>query len=116
MYLNWIKCSDGNWCNFLTVDINHGHFNSMEGVYVIWYNGPTRVTVYVGQGIIRDRIAEHRQENAVLSFQGHGLHVTWAKVQSIYRNGIERYLWDELKPKVGSRCPDFPPIQVNLPW
>jgi hypothetical protein len=34
----------------------------------------------------------------------------------VYRNGVERYLANTLRPIVGSAFPDVPPIEVNLPW
>ena len=115
MNLQWITCDNGTWCGLLTVNINHEHFNNMEGVYIIWHGGNNPATLYVGQGIIRDRIAGHRQENAVLAYQQYPLRVTWASVSKVYRDGIERYLAEKLNPKIGRRYPDAPPIKVNLP-
>ena len=33
MTLNWNKCEGDNWCPFLTVNLKHAHFQSLEGVY-----------------------------------------------------------------------------------
>jgi hypothetical protein len=88
----------------------------MEGVYIIWHGGNQPCTVRVGQGIIRDRIAQHRQDRDILAYQNLGLYVTWASVPGNQRDGVERYLGDQLSPKVGSRRPDVSPITVNLPW
>lgn len=116
MNLEWIKCQDGSWCSLLAVNLAHEHFNDLEGVYIIWHGGNNPSTVYVGQGIIRDRLAAHRQEQGILTYQSLGLYVTWAQVASQYLNGVERYLHERLNPKIGSRSPFTPPIAVNLPW
>lgn len=83
----------------------------MEGVYIIW-SGTS--TVRVGQGIIKDRLGEHRNNRAITAHPS--LLVTWAPVAKLYRDGVERYLADVLKPKVGDAFPDVAPRQVNLPW
>ncbi len=94
------------------VDLSHAHFNNMEGVYIIWQaNGPV---VRVGQGIIRDRLAAHKQDKAITAYPN--LHVTWAPVSALYRNGVERHLANTLKPRVGDTFPNVNPIQVLLPW
>ena len=114
--LNWIKCDENAWCDFLNVNLAHSHFDGMEGVYVIWHGGAPPNVVRVGQGVIRDRIMQHRQDLQILAYSGYGLFVTWASVLSNQTDGVERYLGDKLAPKVGERQPDVIPIQVNLPW
>jgi len=113
---NWIKCDGNAWCDFFNVNLAHSHFDGMEGVYIIWHDGNQPHAVRVGQGVIRDRIAQHRQDQQILVYRTDGLFVTWASVPAYQRDGIERYLGDRLAPKVGSRLPDAVPIQVNLPW
>jgi hypothetical protein len=101
------------------VDLNHPHFNGLEGVYIIWHGGAHPSTVYVGQGVIKDRLATHRQEKDILQFSSFGLFVTWAKVDGRSHDGVERFLADKLQPKVpglGARYPAAAPIPVNLPW
>lgn len=114
--LLWNKCQRDLWCGLLDVDLSHSHFDGMEGVYVIWHAGNQAQTVRVGQGIIRDRIAQHRQDSQILAYRNLGLFVTWASVPAYQRDGVERYLGDQLAPKVDDRLPDAVPIQVNLPW
>lgn len=114
--LNWIKCQGNVWCDFFNVDLSSAHFEGLEGVYIIWHGGLHPHTVRVGQGIIKDRIAQHRQDPSILRYAGLGLFVTWAEVPTIYRDGVERYLGDTLKPKEGVRLPEATPIEVNLPW
>ena len=115
MNVHWNKCQDNVWCNLLTVDLEHEHFNNMEGVYIIWHDGTEPAYVRVGQGVIRERLATHRQDQDVLAYKQYGLYVTWAQVAASHRDGVERYLAETLRPKIGSRFPEAIPIAVNLP-
>lgn len=115
MKIYWNKCSGDTWCELYTVDLNDQHFSNMDGVYVIWHGGGAPNCVFVGQGIIRERLAEHRTDPAVQQYAGQELFVTWSRVAPADRSGVERYLAEELSPKVGYRFPDVGPIAVNLP-
>ncbi len=119
MNLEWIKCKgdEGDvWCELNTVDLTNSHFDNMEGVYIIWHEGESPATVRVGQGVIKERLQDHREDDKVQAYDHFGLFVTWASVAEQHRDGIEAYLAQELKPKVGERFPDVTPIEVNLPW
>lgn len=113
---NWLKCTGDKWCSLINLNLNDEHFNGLEGVYIIWHGGPSAATIRVGQGNIRARLSSHRTDPQILSYKSWGLYVTWASVNYPLRNGIERYLFDVLKPKIGSRAPDVNAIDVNLPW
>lgn len=114
--VSWNQCQGDVWCNLINVNLNHAHFDDLEGVYIIWHGGKNAATVRVGQGFIRDRLDAHRQDQDVLAYQQHTLFVTWARVATNQQDGIERYLAEILNPKVGSRFPEVTPIEVNLPW
>ncbi len=116
MNLNWIKCGGESWCNLLIVNLAHPNLNDVEGIYIIWHGQPNPAVVYVGQGVIRDRLAQHRNDSRILAYQPQGLYVTWAKVDAQYRDGIERFLADTWNPKVGDNHPQATPIPVNSPW
>ena len=116
MQMNWIKCQGNVWCNLHTVDLNHSHFNNLEGVYIIWHGGSNPKTVYVGQGNIRERLTQHRSNAQIQLYSGLGLFVTWASVSSLHRDGVERFLADNLHPLVGHVYPTAMPIQVIIPW
>jgi hypothetical protein len=116
LQVDWNKCQGGAWCELLKLNLEHQHFNDMEGVYIIWHGGQNPATVCVGQGIIRDRLAAHRQENDVLAYKQKVLYVTWARVPADQRDGVEKYLAERLAPKMGSRFPEVTPIEINLPW
>ncbi|MCG2760167.1 MAG: hypothetical protein L6407_03000 [Candidatus Delongbacteria bacterium] len=116
MNLNWIKCDGSQWCNFFTLNLNHEHFNGLQGVYIIWHGGQKPLTVYVGKGEIKNRILLHRQNPNILKYSHLGLFVTWAFVDSPYQEGVERYLANNLNPLECERSPEVVPIQVNFPW
>ena len=112
--LNWIKCTGDTWCELGTVNLNHDHFNNLYGVYIIWYwdNQRQLYVRKVGQGEIRERLKQHRR-NLGSTHSGHTLYVTWAKVSAPYRDGVEVYLGNKLRPQ--DIYPDVEPIPVNLP-
>jgi hypothetical protein len=116
MALEWIKCEGNQWCNFNNVNLSHSHFIELGGVYIIWHGGQSPWTVYVGQGLIAERLAAHRQEKEILQYSPLGLFVTWAKASVTDRDGIELFLAQKLQPRVGHRYPSVNPIPVNLPW
>ncbi|HEY5123040.1 MAG TPA: hypothetical protein VIK14_04825 [Ignavibacteria bacterium] len=114
--LYWQKCQGDVWCNLLKLNLEHEHFDNMEGVYVIWHAGTSPKTVYVGQGIIKNCLKRHKEEEEILKFQNYNLYVTWANVTSDHRDGVEKYLINQLSPLLGERAPDTDSIEVNLPW
>lgn len=112
MQLNWQKCAGDVWGSLSFVDLAHGHFDNMEGVYIIWQgSGPI---IRVGQGNIRDRLGRHRNDPDIVRHDR--LYVTWAPVHATHRNGVERYLANVLRPVVGDAFPNVTPTPVSLPW
>ena len=120
----WMKCDNNAWCLLESVDLSHKYYDNFEGVYIIWYwdNIGNPVTVRVGQGNIRNRIAAHRRDPQIQRYAHLSLLVTWTDVLPYSRNGVEAYLSKTLKPLVGSRFPDtepipvVPPFRVNPSW
>ena len=116
MQLKWIQCRSDVWCKLNSVNLNHDHFNNRHGVYIIWHGGSDPAVVYVGQGNIKDRIVQHRDNRQIQRYAHLDLYVTWATVNTKYRDGVERYLADTWSPKVGEAHPTADPIEVNSPW
>lgn len=116
MQVEWQKCAGNVWGPLLTVDTSHSHFDNMEGLYIIWHSGQNPHVVRVGQGVIRDRILAHRGDPQIFRYCDQGLFITWARVGTQFRDGVERYLAELLSPLVGDRYPSVPSIAVNLPW
>lgn len=112
LILSWGTCEPNRqWCRLSKLNLDHEHFDDMNGVYIIW-SGVN--VIRVGSGIIRNRLKEHRQNSDILAYPN--LCVTWAKVHGNQMLCVEKYLADELKPLIGERFPSRTPIVVNLPW
>ena len=113
--VTWIRCASGKtWCPLETVNLTDVN---VEGVYLIWHEGNPARVVRIGQGDISDRLASHRQDNAILDYGKYGtLRVTWASVPSYQLNGVERYLANTWPPLVGETFPNATPIPVNSPF
>jgi hypothetical protein len=112
--LIWVKSTEDAWLPLNTFNLAKCFTN--PGVYVIWHGGFSPWTVRVGQGDVADRIGCHRGDSDVQAYASLGLYVTWAAVPANQVDGVERYLAEALKPKVGSRWPNVATIPVNLPW
>ncbi|MEM8596793.1 MAG: hypothetical protein AAGF76_10025 [Pseudomonadota bacterium] len=112
--LTWLKCTGGVWCALERLNLETV---TERGVYVIWHGGGSPRVVYVGQGAVANRLAEHRQNPEILAYRESGtLYVTWASALPHQWDGIERYLSDKYSPLVGDAHPNAQPIVVNDPW
>ena len=109
----WGRCGEEKlWCDFLSVNLAHEHFKELKGVYIIFT--ADKQVIRLGSGIIKDRIAAHRRDKEITAYEN--LKVTWAKVNALQMEGVEKFLADTLHPKIGDAFPDRTPIKVNLPW
>jgi hypothetical protein len=114
----WGNCTGGNWCQLNSINLSHDALN-VKGVYIIWHGATKQVkaaVVYVGQGVVRDRLADHRDDARIQAYADRALYVTWAAVQTDQRDGVEAYLSMTYAPLVGERRPAATPISVNSPW
>ena len=112
MNLEWNKCGT-DWCDFFAVDLADSHFDNLEGVYIIWSS--SGLAEYVGQGKIRDQIQVHRNQKVFLDLKKEVLYVTWAQLNKIHRDNVERFLANTLSPCISSFHPKAVPLVVNLP-
>jgi tetratricopeptide (TPR) repeat protein len=115
-HLDWIKCENDSWCGANVVNVDHHHFDGLEGVYVVWYGGASPATLMVGQGRIREAIRALRANVTVQAYAGQALYVTWAAVPRAQRDGVEKFLVDRLAPRLGSSFPLRFAVAANLPW
>lgn len=114
LQLKWIKCKTDVWCSFDNLNLTTV---TEQGVYVIWHEGNPGQVVYVGQGDVTARIADHRGNRDITQHAGKGtLRVTWASVPAAQRDGVERFLADKWLPLAGDVHPFAVPIAVNSPW
>jgi hypothetical protein len=116
--LQWVSPGGDQWFRLETVDLT----NVMtSGVYVIWHDGTPGRVVRLGQGDIAERLTAHRNDPEIVACSRAGtLRVTWAYAPANQRDGIERYLADQLKPLFeddgGQSLPMAVPMAVNSPW
>ena len=115
VFLEWNKCKAGTWCIIAELDLDHEHFDDMEGVYVIWYGEESPVTLRVGHGYIRNCLANERNDKDVLAYKHDEVYVTWGKVGPKFRDGVVKYVASALQPELESSSPDVEPIEVNIP-
>ena len=116
VFLEWNKCKAGTWCTLSELDLDHEHFDDMEGVYIIWYGEQNPVALRVGEGYIRDCLTKERNIKELFATRGqHELHVTWAKIGSEFCSGVARYIAEAVKPVLASDYPSVAPIEINLP-
>jgi len=116
VFLEWNKCKAGTWCTLSDLDLDHEHFEEIEGVFIIWYGEQDPVALLVGEGCIRDCLAKERNNEVICAIgQQYQLYVTWAKTGSNFRIGVVRFIAEAVTPKLASHYLDVTPIEVNLP-
>lgn len=114
MSILWCKCILQSRCRLKTINLNNEHFDSLIGVYIIWYGNDKHNVVSVGQGIIRDKLIEMQIDKKVQKY-GPDLFVTWAAVPRVSLEGVEAFLYRELNPLVHHHITCLDLIRVNLP-
>jgi len=111
----WNRCDGDVWGELYAVNLNDPHFDNLEGVYMVWLGGNKPAAICAGSGLIREKLAERRAAPELMALRDKSLLVTWAKVDAIASKGVERWLLENLRPKVANRIPDSLPVEVNLP-
>ncbi len=111
----WNRCDGDVWGELYAVNLNDPHFDNLEGVYMVWLGGNKPAAICAGSGLIREQLAERRAQPELMALREKSLLVTWAKADDLSNKGIERWLLENLKPKVPGRIPNSLPIEVNLP-
>lgn len=117
MNVNWIKNQNGEYFDFLRLNLDAPYFMNKVGVYMIWYATPSEARViYVGQGEIGERLKKHREDLQIMNYAKFGqIRVSWLELPGEYLDGVEAFLFDTYKPIIGERTPAAEPIPVNLP-
>ncbi len=118
--LNWHGGKPGIWHQLTDPQMYDDIPEDIVGVYVIWEQlTPSHINVIkVGQGIIKDRLSVHRNDDEIIG-DGSSLHmifVAWAEVAPDMINGVEAFLGRHLKPEVGDRFPKDEEVLVNFPF
>ncbi len=111
----WNRCEGDIWGELYAVNLNDPHFDNLEGVYMVWLGGNKPAAICAGSGLIREKLAARRSSPELMGMREKSLLVTWAKVDAIANKGVERWLLENLRPKLANRIPDSLPVEVNLP-
>lgn len=111
----WNRCEGDVWGELYAINLNDPHFNNLHGVYMVWLGGSKPAAICAGSGPISEMLAERRTQPELLALREQSLLVTWAKVDPIASKGVERWLLENLRPKIPNRIPDSLPVEVNLP-
>jgi len=118
MQVTWIKNSQNNqWFDLLRLNLSSPYFTSRKGVYIIWYANPqTAKVIYVGSGVIGERLTEHRANPEILKYSQYGqLKVSWVLLENeTTMREVEAFLANSYNPIIGERYPGINPTQVNL--
>jgi hypothetical protein len=115
MQVNWVRGFNNSWYSLNSIYLDNPRLDYLRGIYVIWHDAVKPRYLVVGQGIIRDKLKEHKKNTAIQTYAVYGLYATWAVVNKDELDGVENYLFSRLNPAFGTRCPDCKPITVNLP-
>jgi hypothetical protein len=112
--VNWVKPRDGGWFSLRRLKLET--VVRLGGCYVIWEAGQPSTAVRVGQGIIPNRLGEHRRDRLIMEYgPSDSLYVTWTILPENLWDGVEVFLAQYYEPLVGVRYPEASPIRVNLP-
>ncbi|MDP3541789.1 MAG: GspE/PulE family protein [Elusimicrobiota bacterium] len=113
--LYWNRCEGDVWGELFAINLDDPHFDKLQGVYMVWLGGSKPAAICAGSGLIREKLAERRAQPELMALRENSLLVTWAKVDPLVSKGVERWLLENLRPKLANRIPDSLPVEVNLP-
>lgn len=115
--VNWVRNqNNGQYFDFLRLDLDSPYFIDKRGVYIIWYTTPTGgKAIYIGQGNIGERLKMHRQNWRITQYSRNGqLKVTWALIDDEdSRKRIEAGLYQNYGPLENEIRPSGNPIFVT---
>jgi hypothetical protein len=112
--VEWGKCLLMSKCRLNLINLTNEFFNDLVGIYIIWSESDIKKTIYIGRGIIRNRLNEMKSDSEVQRY-GPDLFVTWAEVPTAALDGVEAFLYNELNPIIKDNLACLDLINVNLP-
>ena len=111
MSLKWAKYKKQGWCKLNNLNLDQVR---TSGVFIIWKPQDKNGVIRIGQGHVATELQALRNQSSVVRF-GSDLLVTWASVQKQYRDGVERYLYEQYSPASVERVNNARLVYVNLP-
>ncbi len=109
--VKWAKYKKQGWCKLNTLNLE---LVKSRGIYIIWKPQNKNNVIRIGQGNIASELQTLRN-SAIIARFGDDLLVTWASVQKQYRDGVERYLYEQYSPISVDRVATARLVQVNMP-
>ncbi|MCB1476156.1 MAG: hypothetical protein H6883_09675 [Rhodobiaceae bacterium] len=111
--LHWERPAGNGWHKLDSIDITKIR---TIGIFIIWHEGDPGRVIRVCQGDVGRQLQLEQISPPVLRYRVFGeLCVTWASVPASFRNGVERYLANLLRPQVGESYPLTLPLAANSP-
>ena len=111
MSVKWAKYKKQGWCRLNTLNLE---LVKSSGIYIIWKPQSRNNVIRIGQGQISNELQHLRNNPDIVRF-GSDLLVTWASVPEKYRDGVERYLYEQYSPISVDRVANARLIYVNMP-
>ena len=109
--VKWAKYKNQSWCKLNTLNLEKV---STSGVYIIWKSNRKNNVIQIGQGEISTVLQRLRNSPKITQF-GDDLFVTWASVPEQYRDGVERYLYEQYSPASIDNITNSRLVYVNTP-
>ena len=109
--VKWAKYKKQGWCKLNTLNLEQV---KSFGVYIIWKPQSKNSVIRIGQGNISDQLQTLRNNPNIAQF-GDNLLVTWASVPEKYRDGVERYLYEQYSPVSVEKITNSRLVYVNMP-
>ena len=109
--VKWVKYRKHGWCRLNTLNLEKV---ISSGVFIIWKPKNRHNVIRIGQGNIANQLHTLRNDPEITQF-GTDLLVTWAGIPTKYRDGIERYLFEQYSPATVERVNCAPLVHINLP-
>lgn len=109
--VKWAKYKKQGWCKLNTLNLEQV---KTTGIFIIWKPQDKYNVIRIGQGHIASELQNLRNDTTIARF-GAELLVTWCSVQQKYRNGVERYLYEQYSPVSVDKVTNSRLVYVNLP-
>lgn len=120
--VKWVKNNqNGEWFDFLRLNLDAVYFTGKTGVYAIWYTSPSSAKVIrIGSGNISERLKDHRTNQEIIKYSSLGsLKVSWIIADSNPLlpsdiQGAELFLANKYNPLIGDRSLSVAEVPVSL--
>lgn len=118
--VDWARNRREKFHRLTHLDTTVEGLRGQSGIYVIWHSGVKPGWVFVGKSNNLASALDEAQENEDIGEYevNGGLYVTWTSVVDEHQNGVLRFLYDSMKPKVDNpqaAAIKDGPISVTVP-